>query len=313
MALTAHIPVMPDEVTWALRPVAGGRYCDGTLGGGGHARRILEQSAPDGQLLGLDRDGQALERTRESLAEFGPRARLRQANFADAVQVLEEEGMVPVDGLLLDLGISSDQLKSEERGFGLMSDGPLDMRMDTSSGATAAELVDELSEQELARVLRDYGEEPAARRLARAIKQARGRGELDGTADLRRVVSQVLGGRGPRSGKIHPATRVFQALRIAVNDELGSLERFLQSFRRALRPGGRVAVIAFHSLEDRLVKRSFARLERPCICPPDLPVCACGRSPQLRALSRKPLRPSEDEVAANPRARSARLRAAEAI
>jgi 16S rRNA (cytosine1402-N4)-methyltransferase len=194
-----------------------------------------------------------------------------------------------------------------------MRDGPLDMRMDPSSGPTAAELVDELSEQELARVLRDYGEEPAARRLARAIKGARRRGELAGTADLRRVVTQAIGGRGPRGGKIHPATRVFQALRIAVNDELGSLERFLASFRRALRPGGRVAVIAFHSLEDRLVKQSFARLERPCICPPDLPVCACGRTPQLRPLTRKPLRPSDDEVAANPRARSARLRAAEAI
>jgi len=193
-----------------------------------------------------------------------------------------------------------------------MREGPIDMRMDPTSGQTAAELIDELSEPELGRVIRDYGEEPAARRIARAIKRARGLGELQTTTDLRRVVSEVVD-RGPRRGTIHPATRAFQALRIAVNDELGALERFLRSFRRALRPGGRVAIIAFHSLEDRLVKQSFARLEHPCTCPPGLPVCGCGRRAELRALQRRPVRPSPEEVAVNPRARSARLRAAEAV
>lgn len=304
---------MADEVLEVLSVAPGRRYCDGTLGSGGHARRILERSSPDGELLGLDRDPEALRRSAEALAPFGARARLRQASFADAAQVLEEEQMAPIDGFLLDLGVSSDQLLDAGRGFGLMAEGPLDMRMDPRQERTAARLIDELTEEELARVLRDFGEEPAARRVARAMKVARGRGELGTTTDLSRVVASVLGGRGPRAGKIHPATRVFQALRIAVNDELGSLERFLNSFRRALRPGGRVAIISFHSLEDRLVKQGFARLERPCVCPPDLPVCACGRRPTLRRLSRRPLRPRPEEVAHNPRARSARLRAAEAV
>lgn len=304
---------MAEEVLEALGVAPGRSYCDATVGGGGHARQILERGAPDGRLLGLDRDPHALRRSAEVLAPFGERVTLCQGSFGDVLEILSRLGMTAVDGFLLDLGVSSHQLDTPERGFSLSADGPLDMRMDPSSRPSAAELIASLSEEDLARVIREYGEEPSSRRIARAIKRAESRGQLAGTADLKRAVLEGIGPRQARQSKIHPATRTFMALRMAVNDELGALQRFLDTFTEALRPGGRVAVISFHSLEDRLVKECFARLAHPCVCPPGLPVCGCGRRPRARAITRRPLRPSAAEVAANPRARSAKLRAIEGL
>ncbi len=308
-----HKPVMAQQVKELLRVQPGGLYCDGTLGGGGHARVILEASAPDGRLVGLDRDPAALARNQQLLpSSFGDRITLAHGNFADVVEILSDLGMVPVDGLLLDLGVSSHQLDTADRGFSFRHEGPLDMRMDTTGGQSARDFIEQSTESELAWVIQSYGEQRASRRVARAIKQALDRGELNSTADLARVVSgAVPGSRKPR--RIHPATRTFQALRMAVNDELGSLERFLETFDQVLRPGGRVAIIAFHSLEDRAVKRRFAKLANPCTCPPGLPVCACGLEPTVSLLTRKPRRPLDDEVAENPRSRSARLRAVEVL
>jgi len=305
---------MISEAIDALGVHAGGRYCDATLGGAGHSRAILEHCAPDGQLVALDRDPAALRHGAEALAPFGDRVTLYHGNFARVVEILAELGMIPVDGFLLDLGVSSYQLDTAERGFSFAGDGPLDMRMDPSRGTTAAELLANLSEEELARVIRRYGEEPASRKIARGIKEALGRGELGGTRDLQRVVRAVLPARAPRGRRrIHPATRTFMALRMAVNDELGSLERFLDTFTEALRPGGRVVVISFHSLEDRAVKRKLARLADPCTCPPGLPVCGCGRRPQVRLITRRALKASAAESEINPRCRSAKVRAAERL
>jgi 16S rRNA (cytosine1402-N4)-methyltransferase len=304
---------MVPEVLELLEVGAGKRYCDATVGGAGHARAILERTAPDGVLVGLDRDPAALAASREALREHGDRVQLCHGSFADLVAILGELGLRPVDGVLVDLGVSSHQLDTAARGFSLALDGPLDMRMDPGARPTAAELIASLDEAALARVLRELGEEPASRRIARAIKAAERRGALGSTRALAETVSAAVGGRRPRGGHIHPATRTFMALRIAVNDELGALGRFLDTFTEAIRPGGRVAVIAFHSLEDRAVKERFARLARPCTCPPGLAVCACGKTPTLRVLTRKAVRPSEEEQARNPRARSARLRAAEVL
>jgi 16S rRNA (cytosine1402-N4)-methyltransferase len=307
---------MPEQVLAGLKVRPGRRYCDATVGLGGHACKILESSAPDGQLVGLDRDPSAIEQSARRLAPFGDRVTLTHGNFADLSPILSRLHMAPVDGLLLDLGVSSLQLDNARRGFSITGNGPLDMRMDPTSGPTAAELIDRLSEDELATVIRDYGEEPGrtSRRIARAIKRARLDGELKSTDALTRTISSAVGGRRPRkASRIHPATRAFQALRIVVNDELGSLNRFLDTFTDVLRPGGRVAVIAFHSLEDRAVKQRFARMENPCTCPPGLPECLCGERAQLAVVTRRPIRPSDEEVALNPRSRSGRLRVAERL
>ena len=306
-----HEPVMADQVMDLLAVEPGGLYCDGTLGGGGHARRILEASAPGGRLVGIDRDPAALARGREVLSEFGDRLTLHHGNFAEAAEILRQLDLVPVDGVLVDLGTSSHQLDTASRGFSFNADGPLDMRMDPSSGASAAEYLALVSEAELSTVIHSYGEERHSRRIARAIKAALGRGELNGTGALARVVTGVVG--RPKRGRIHPATRTFQALRMAVNDELGSLERLLEDVDELVRPGGRVAVIAFHSLEDRAVKRRFRAMANPCTCPPGLPLCVCQLQPRVKVLTRKPVRPGEAEVARNPRARSARLRVAQRL
>ena len=306
---SVHIPVFLQAVLDGLRVRPGGRYVDGTVGGGGHAAHILELSAPDGRLLGLDRDAEAVAVARSRLAGYADRVTLLHASFDRLAEVARAQGFVPVDGVLFDLGLSSLQLADPARGFSFSADGPLDMRFDPDSGGeTAADLVNRLPGAELAALLRRYGEEPQARRIAEAIVAAR---PLHTTGELAAVVEQAVGGR--RGRRIHPATRTFQALRIAVNDELATIERALPQAVEILAPGGRLVVIAFHSLEDRLVKRFMRRESRDCICPPETPVCVCGHRATLRAVTRKPLRPSAEEVAANPRARSARLRVAERI
>jgi 16S rRNA (cytosine1402-N4)-methyltransferase len=303
-----HLSVMPDEVLACLCPRPGETFLDGTVGGGGHARLILEATAPDGLLIGLDRDPEALEHAARVLAPFGERAVLRQANFAEADRVLTALDIDCADGILLDLGVSSFQLNTARRGFSFQSDAPLDMRMDPTCGATAADTVATLADEELARIFREYGEERYARRIARRIVRQRDEQPLRTTRQLAELVRAAVPG-GWRPARIHPATRVFQALRIHVNAELDSLREGLRRGLERLRPGGRLAVISFHSLEDRIVKRFFRAEAHPCTCPPDLPICACGRQPRVELLTRKGLRAGESETAANPRARSAILRA----
>ncbi len=303
-----HVPVLADEVLAALAPKPGGRYLDGTVGGGGHARLILEASAPDGILVGLDRDPSALRSAAANLATFGSRVHLEQGNFAEADQVLGRLGLLPLDGILFDLGVSSFQLDEPERGFSFRSDAPLDMRMDPTRGMTAADLLATAPVEELTRIFREYGEERWAGRIARRIVRERETAPLLGTLQLAELVRDTVpGGRVP--ARIHPATRVFQALRIAVNGELDSVARGVGRAIELLQPGGRLAVISFHSLEDRIVKRLFQEESRGCICPPRLPICSCGHTPRVELLFRKGLRPDAEEIADNPRARSAVLRA----
>ncbi len=303
-----HIPVMLQEVLHYLQPQPGGKYIDATVGGGGHAEAILAASAPDGKLLGLDADPEAIERTQRRLHRLEHRVILVQAHFDQLEDVANRYGFVPADGVLMDLGVSSDQLDEARRGFSFLKPGPLDMRMDPSLPHTAADLVNNLSEDELARIIRTYGEEPRARRIARAIVRNR---PIMTTTQLAELIESVVPRRPGQ--RLHPATRTFQALRIAVNDELGALERALPQALRVLRSGGRLVVITFHSLEDRIVKRFFQREAKDCICPPRQPVCTCGHKAQVRILTRKPVVPSAAEIAQNPRSRSAKLRAAEKL
>jgi len=312
----AHRPVLLAESLGHLDLAPGGVIVDGTLGGGGHAEAILRETAPDGVLIGLDLDPQALEAARRRLAGFGDRVRTVKASFRDLLPVLEEIGIMGVDGVLLDLGVSSFQLDSAARGFRFSGDGtatdqtPLDMRMDPTRGETAAQLLRHASAARLQDTFEKYGELPGSRRLARAIVEARSASPLETTADLLRVIrdARVGGGR-----KHHPATRVFQALRIAVNDEIGALREGLDAAVTVLKPGGRLVVIAYHSVEDRVVKQHLRDGARGCTCPPRTPVCICGGTVTLEVLTRKPVTPSEDEIRENPRARSARLRAAKRV
>ncbi|RLC91858.1 MAG: 16S rRNA (cytosine(1402)-N(4))-methyltransferase [Chloroflexi bacterium] len=299
------MPVLFQTVLDGLRVRPGGRYIDATVGGGGHAAGILAASSPDGRLLGLDRDPAAVETARVRLAPYAERAVLVHGSFTRLAEIACACHFVPADGVLFDLGLSSLQLADSARGFAFMTDGPLDMRFDpTAGGPTAADLVNELPAEELAALLYRYGEERWSRRIAQAIVAAR---PLQTTKELAAVVERAVG----RRGRIHPATRTFQALRIAVNDELAALEAALPQAVEVLAPGGRLAVISFHSVEDRLVKRFMRRASRDCICPPEAPICTCDHRATLRLITRRPVRPTAEEVAANPRARSARLRVAE--
>lgn len=291
----------------ALAPQPGGRFIDATVGAGGHAAGLLAATAPDGRLLGLDRDPAALVVARERLNAYGERVRLVQAGFADLAAIARTHQFVPVDGILFDLGLSSLQLADPNRGFSFQAEGPLDMRFDPTQDLTAADLVNELPMDDLAELLYQYGEERESRRIAHAIVQAR---PIRTTRQLAEVVARAVGGR---RGHIHPATRTFQALRIAVNDELAQLQAALPQAVALLRPGGRLAVITFHSLEDRIVKEFMRRESRDCICEPGLPVCVCGHTASLRLIMRKPITPSVEEVQANPRSRSAKLRVAEKV
>jgi 16S rRNA (cytosine1402-N4)-methyltransferase len=287
---------------------------DGTVGGGGHAAAILERTGPAGRLIGLDRDSEALAAAGRRLAAFGERVRLIHASFRHLARILAELGLEQVDAVLLDLGVSSHQLDRPERGFrfaeATADATPLDMRMDRSRPCTAADLLASAGVEELETWLREYGELPGARRLARAIVSARERAPLRTARDLLAAIEAAQVGRGRRH---HPATLVFQALRIAVNDEIRALQEGLGAAIAALRPGRRLVVIAYHSLEDRVVKQRFRDEQRGCVCPPGTPVCVCGRRARLRALTRRAVRPAPEEVRANPRARSARLRAAERL
>ncbi len=311
----AHEPVMLDEVLEILAPAPARRYLDATVGGGGHARAILRRSSPDGELLGLDWDDAAIDAAGRALAGYGGRVTLRRAGFTEARAVLEESGWTGVDGMLLDLGLSSHHLDVPDRGFGFARDARLDMRMDRRRSPDAHELVNTLSVGELEKLIRDFGEEPGARRIARAIDAERRRGTIETTRQLAETVARAAGGRqrGTRAHVTHPATRTFQALRIAVNRELENLETFLDSAYEMLRAGGRLVIISFHSLEDRLVKRAFHKWGLDCVCPPRLPGCVCGWNRKATTVTRKPRVPGEAEVRANPRARSARLRAVERV
>ncbi len=307
-----HLPVLAEEVLTMLAPASGSLQIDATLGGGGHAERILEATSPDGRLLGLDADGAAIARVLDRLVRFGDRLVLRQANFRELATVAPAAGFDPADGLLFDLGLSSFQLADAARGFGIRAGGPLDMRFDTRSGIPASELLATLDAAELRVLFRKYGEEPHAGRIGRAIVDARRTAPLTTAEELVALVERVAPAGTPGRRRIHPATRVFQALRIAVNAELDALEVALAAAVSLLRPGGRLVVLSYHSLEDRIVKQFMEAERKGCICPPVVPVCVCGRRPRLRLVGRS-LTPSAAEVAANPRARSARLRAAERI
>lgn len=303
-----HVPVLLRETVDLLVTRPGARYVDGTTGLGGHAEAILEAGGPEARLLGIDADPDALVPARKRLARFGGRVRLVQGNFRDVGVIAAREGFVPAAGVLFDLGVSSLQLGPSGRGFAFRWDQPLDMRMDPGLPASAADIVNSYAEQELADLIYRYGEERRSRAIARAIVRAR---PIATTMQLARVVEQAVGGAGSR---IHPATRTFQALRIAVNRELDALAAALGAAHDLLdAPGGRLAVISYHSLEDRIVKEFIRRASRDCICPPGLPACVCGHRATLRPVTRGAVMPSPAEVAANPRARSARLRVAERL
>ena len=307
-----HRPVLYQEIIHALQPRRDGLYVDATIGAGGHAWGLLQASAPSGRLLGLDVDPQALKLAQLKLAEFGERAVLVRASYTTLGEQLSALGWGAVDGILLDLGMSSMQVDTPERGFSFLAEAPLDMRFDPDNPVRAADLVNELPEGELADLLFKYGEERRSRQIARAILAAR---PLQTTVQLAQVVANALraSGRGRGRRGIHPATRTFQALRIAVNHELEAVEAVLPQAVAALAPGGRLAVISFHSLEDRIVKHFFRRESRDCICPPEQPVCTCGHKASVREVVRHPIVPQAAEVEANPRSRSARLRIVEKL
>lgn len=304
-----HQPVLLNEILEHLTPSReDGTLVDATVGLGGHSEALLERH-PRIRLLGIDRDPAALERSTGRLSRFGDRVTLVRGRHESLIDILKQSGIPQVSGVLADLGVSSMQLDDAGRGFSFRFDAPLDMRMG-SEGRTAADLVNELDEYELTRILRDYGEEPMARRIARAIVHARVTGPIDTTARLADVIRSV---KKQRYGDIDPSTLTFQALRIATNEELVGLEQFVDDAVSVLEPGARVAIISFHSLEDRIIKRAFRRLEGECTCPPNMPVCGCGAKAVIRQLTGRPLTASEEEEKRNPRSRSAKLRVAERL
>ena len=299
-----HHPVLYHEIIHALQPKSPGSYVDGTVGAGGHARGILEACAPDGRLLGIDIDPQALILARENLAPYGQRAHLAQASYSALAELLQDLGWGPIDGLVLDLGLSSMQLDAPERGFSFQHDAPLDMRFDQDIPTRAADLVNLLRQDELADLIYQYGEERFSRQIAQAIVKAR---PIRTTGQLATVIKTVK----PARRRIHPATQTFQALRIEVNKELDRLKEVLPQAVANLKTGGRMTVISFHSLEDRIVKEFFRQESLDCLCPPKQPICTCGHKATLKEVTKKPIAPGEAEIKANPRARSAKLRIAE--
>ena len=304
-----HEPVLLNEVLEYLRPSRGdGSIVDATVGLGGHAEALLERH-PTVRLIGIDRDPEALERSRQRLARFGDRVTLVRGRHESLIDILKQSGIDAISGLLADLGVSSMQLDDASRGFSFRFDAPLDMRMG-SEGRTAADLVNSLDEYELTRMLRDYGEEPMARRIARAIVEARSEAPIETTSRLAEIIRGV---KRAKPHQIDPSTLTFQALRIATNEELIGLDRFVDDAVSVLETNARVAIISFHSLEDRIVKRAFRRLEGECICPPGMPVCGCGAKAIVDILTNRPVTASDEEETRNPRSRSAKLRVAEKL
>ena len=302
-----HEPVLLNEVLQWMDVQPGGVYCDGTLGGGGHSGAMLRESGGTATLYGIDRDMMAINAASERLAQFGGFHALH-GNFHDGKELLQATGAPLLDGVLLDLGVSSPQLDKGERGFSYHEDAPLDMRMDITQGITAADLLNTASESEIARIIKDYGEEKWAARIAHIICEHRAKKPMETTFDLVHAVDAAIPKAVRRKDDGHPARRTFQAIRIAVNDELDPLDRALCDFVDCLKPGGRLLVITFHSLEDRLVKRCFQRLQNPCTCPPKAPICTCGKKPLVKVLAKGAVPPTDEEVERNPRARSAKLR-----
>ncbi len=306
-----HVSVMPREVLQYLEPKGKRLIVDGTLGDGGHAELILKHADQDCRVLGIDRDAEILERARKRLSPFGDRVILAHGNYSELGQILSRNGLQKIDGLLLDLGMSSYQIDTPGRGFSFQREGPLDMRMNRQETVTAADLLVRLSDRELARIFKVYGEEKNSKRIVRKIRDAQSKSPITTTRQLEQLLSSAA--HASRKPSLNPATQSFQALRIAVNNELEHLEACLRDSLNYLQTGGRFVVISFHSLEDRRVKEFFREEELPCICPPRLPVCACGRKQRLKVLTRRVLRPTPEEVACNSRAASARLRAAERV
>lgn len=300
----SHTPVLLNEVLKLLDCHPGQVIVDGTVGGGGHAYEILKRIIPGGFLIGIDRDPNALEAAQKKLEEFEGCFKLVHANFANVKEVLKSLGIDAVDGMLLDLGVSSYQLEERARGFTYMQDAPLDMRMDPTQTFSAYNVVNEYSQQELERVIRDYGEERWAKRIAQFIVNSR---PIETTGQLVDVIKKAIPAAARREGP-HPAKRTFQAIRIEVNQELSLLSKAIEDAVDVLKPGGRLCVISFHSLEDKIVKQMFRSLSNPCTCPPDSPVCTCGRRPRVKVLTSKPVTPTSSEVSANPRSRSAKAR-----
>jgi 16S rRNA (cytosine1402-N4)-methyltransferase len=303
-----HLPVLLEEVIGSLQPRSGKFYIDATLGLGGHAVAILDACSPEGMLLGIDQDVEALRIASRRLSRYAGRYEVVHSNFSQLKEIAAARRIRDCDGILVDLGVSSLQLDSPERGFSFQQDGPLDMRMDRELPLTANEIVNYYNEKDLANLIYQLGEEPLSRKIARAIVRAR---PLHSTRDLASVIARTAHSRGTR--RIHPATKTFQALRIYVNDELNRLAQFLQVATQLLASGGRILVVSFHSLEDRIVKETLRGLSSDCICPPGLPECVCGHKKVLRLITRKPIIPSPAEVGRNPRSRSAKLRVAEKL
>lgn len=306
-----HISVLRDECIEGLKIRPDGIYVDGTLGGAGHAAEVLKRLGPDGRLIGIDQDEAAVANGQEKLGMFSNVTIVRD-NFSNFAAIMETLGIQTVDGVLLDLGVSSKQLDDGERGFSYMQDAPLDMRMDRRNPRTAAEIVNQYSQEELRKIIQDFGEERWSARIASFIVQEREKEPIRTTGDLVRIIKEAVP-KGARQDGPHPAKRTFQALRIEVNQELSILEDAIREMAERLSPGGRICILTFHSLEDRIVKQTFRSLENPCTCPKDFPVCVCGKKQVLRVITRKPILPGVEEVKENPRSRSAKLRIAERV
>ncbi len=307
-----HVSVLKNECIEGLQIKSSGTYVDGTFGGGGHAMEIISRLNGNGRFIGIDQDQDAVENGRAKLEPYKEKAQLVRDNFSNIISIMKDLHIVSVDGILLDIGVSSYQLDTGERGFSYMHDAELDMRMDQRNPMTAKRMIAEYSEKELANIIKDYGEERWATRIAQFIVAERKIKPIETTGELVEVIKKAVP-KGARKDGPHPAKRTFQALRIAVNNELGILEQAIEDMTGLLAPGGRLCIITFHSLEDRIVKQTFHRLEHPCTCPPEFPVCVCGKKPSIRVITRKPILPSEEELEFNPRARSAKLRILEKL
>ncbi len=308
-----HVPVMPSEVERFLNCKPGKIIADCTLGGAGHAEAIVKKIVPDGLMIGIDQDADSINNAKKVLEPFSSNISLFHDNFANFPKILSELGIKAVDGILLDLGLSRHHIEQSGRGFSFRRDEPLDMRMDIRSGISAKDLVNKMDAKGLERIFFEFGEEKRAKKIVRSIVKQRAKKEIQSSKELARIVSGAISIKESKASRIHPATRVFMALRIAVNKELEQLSLFMEGVADFLNPQGRLCVLSFHSLEDRIVKRRIKFLEKGCICPPDFPKCICDKEKVLRILTKKVLRPTEKEVAVNPMARSTKMRVAERI